>query len=229
MKTLGLIGGLSWFSTAVYYETINRIVGEKLGGGSSAKLILYSVDFKEFKALLDAGNWGQIELLLSGIAGRLEKAGADCLMMCSNTPHVVAELVKAKIGIPLLNIAEETAREIAGRRLGRVALLGTKFTMEQPFFKESLLKYGIQPVIPCAADRESINSSIFKELTKGVFRAETRAKYQAIIEALGNEGAEGVIFGCTEISRLISGADCRLPVFDTTAIHCKAAADFSLS
>ncbi len=229
MKTLGLIGGLSWFSTAVYYRTINQLVNERLGGSNAARLILYSVNFNDFKTLQEAGDWKRIEEMLSDIALRLEKAGADCLVLCTNTPHLVADGIKERIKIPLLHIADETAREIVRRKAGRVALLGTKFTMENSFFKDRLLKYSIQPVVPGEADRDFIHSSIFGELTKGVFTAETRKKYLAIIETLRGNGAEGVIFGCTEISLLINEQDCPLPVFDTTAIHSKVAVDFALS
>lgn len=229
MKTLGLIGGLSWYSTAVYYRTINQLVNERLGGSNAAKLLLYSVNFNDFKTLQEAGDWKEIEALLAGIAVRLEKAGADCVMMCTNTPHLVADGVKEKITVPFLHIADETAKELVRRKAGKVALLGTKFTMEHSFFKERLSKYGIRALTPGEADREFIHASIFDELTKGAFREETRRKYLAIIEALRREGAEGVVFGCTEISLLLSERDCPLPVYDTTAIHSRAAVDFALS
>lgn len=229
MKTLGLIGGLSWLSTAVYYRTINQLVNERLGGSNSARLILYSVNFNDFRVLQEAGDWKRVEAMLSDIAVRLEKAGADCVMMCTNTPHLVADGVKERLTVPFLHIADETAREIVRRKAGKVALLGTRFTMERPFFKDRLSKYGVHTVIPGEADREFIHSSIFDELTKGVFKAETRRRYLAIIDALRKDGAEGVVLGCTELPLLLDKVDCGLPVYDTTAIHSKAAVDFALS
>lgn len=229
MKTLGLIGGLSWLSTAVYYRTINQLVNERLGGSNSARLILYSVNFNDFRVLQEAGDWKRVEAMLAEIAVRLEKAGADCVLMCTNTPHLVADGVKERLTVPFLHIADETAREIVRRKAGKVALLGTRFTMEHSFFKDRLSKYGVHTVIPGEADREFIHSSIFDELTKGVFREETRRRYLAIIDALRKDGAEGVVLGCTELPLLLDKMDCGLPVYDTTAIHSKAAADFALS
>ncbi len=229
MKTLGLIGGLSGLSTVVYYRTINQLVNERLGGSNSAKLLLYSVNFSDFMTLHDAGDWRGIGELLSGIAGRLEKAGAECIVMCTNTPHLVADTVRQKIKIPLIHIVEETAGEIVRRKAGTVGLLGTKFTMEHPFFKDGLLKHGITPLLPGAADREFIHSSIVGELTKGIFKEETRSRYLDIIKTFQKDGAEGVIFGCTEIPLLIDKKDCGIPVFDTAEIHSRAAVDFALS
>lgn len=229
MKTLGLIGGLSWHSTAAYYRTINQLVNERLGGGSSAKLILYSVNFEEFRTLQDAGDWKRIERMLSDIALCLETAGAECIVLCTNTPHLVADGIQKKIKIPLIHIADETARDLVKRKIRKAALLGTKFTMEHPFFKERLTKHGIQPLVPGGADRDFIHSAIFDELTKGVFTEETRGKFLSVIGTLRKEGAEGVILGCTELSLLLGGRDCGLPVFDTAAIHSRAAADFAFS
>ena len=229
MKTLGLIGGLSWYSTAVYYRTINQLTNQRLGGANSAKLLLYSVNFDEFKTLQDANEWPKIADMMVDIAKRLEHAGADCILMCTNTPHRVADDVQKHIKIPLLHIAEETAKEIVKQKINKVGLLGTKFTMEHSFFKERLLKNGIQVVIPDQADREFIHSSIFNELTKGVFKDDTKTTYLDIIDKLHKEAAQGIIFGCTEISLLINQADCDLPIFDTTIIHSTAAVDFALS
>lgn len=229
MKTLGLIGGISWFSTSVYYRTINQLTNERLGGSHSAKLLLYSVDFNEYKTLQETGNWTEVENRLSDIAMRLENAGAECIVICSNTPHLVADKVQKKIKIPLLHIAEETAKEIVKQKINKVALLGTKFTMENTFFKERLSKYGIQVIIPDNSDRDFIHASIINELTKGIFKGETKKKYVNIIEKLQKDGAQGVIFGCTEISLLIKKTDCAITVFDTTEIHSKAAVEFALS
>src|SRR4249920_1355115 len=163
MKILGLIGGLSWYSTIVYYRTINQLTNERLGGSHSAKLILFSIDFEEFRILQEKGDWNTVESMLSGIAMQLENAGADCIVMCTNTPHLVADTIRQKIKIPLLHIAEETAKEIVKQNMHKVALLGTKFTMENSFFKERLLNYGIQTLVPDNADREFIHFSIFNE------------------------------------------------------------------
>jgi aspartate racemase len=228
MKMLGLIGGLSWFSTTVYYKTINQLINERLGGSHSARLLLYSLDFDDFDTLQKKGDWQQIEVMISDIAMRLENAGADCIVMCTNTPHLVADKVSQKIKIPLIHIAEETAKEIAAQEMTKAGLLGTKFTMENSFFKDRLLTYGIEPLIPDEADRDFIHASIFNELTKGIFKDETKQRFLAIIDKLHNAGAQGVIFGCTEIALLITQADCDVTIFDTTAIHSKAAVDFAL-
>ena len=229
MKTLGLIGGLSWFSTMVYYRTINQLINERLGGSHSAKIFLYSVDFNEFKILQEKGDWKQIEGMFSDIAKRLENAGADCIVMCTNTPHLVADKIRLKINIPLIHIAEETAREIVRLKINKVGLLGSKFTMENPFFKDRLSDAGLEAIIPDSISRDFIHESIFNELTKGIFKDETKKKYLDIIGKLQSDGAQGIIFGCTEFSLLINQSDCNITVFDTTAIHSKAAVDFALS
>jgi len=228
MKTLGLIGGLSWFSTAVYYKTINQLVHERLGGSHSARLLLYSVDFQDFTTLQAKDDWKAIEEMISGIAQQLERAGADCIVMCTNTPHLVADTVRQKIKIPLIHIAEETAGEIVRQTKKKVGLLGTRFTMEHTFFRDRLSQFGIESLIPESGDREFIHASIFNELTKGIFKEETKKRYFEIIGELRKGGAEGIVFGCTEISLLISPSDCDVTVFDTTAIHAKAAVDFAL-
>jgi len=229
MKTLGIIGGLSWFSTTVYYRTINELVNERLGGSHSAKLLLYSVDFNDFKTLQERGDWDGVEAMLGGIAVRLEQAGADCLVMATNTPHLVADGIRRYIGIPLIHVAEATASEIVHRKMATVGLIGTRFTMEQAFFKEKLAQRGITTVIPEPGDRDFLHSAIFEELTRGIFKAETKARLIAIIESLRRHGAEGIVFGCTEIGLMLIGADCTLPILDTTAIHATAAVDFALS
>lgn len=228
MKTLGLIGGLSWFSTAEYYRIINQLTNDRLGDSNSAKLFLYSINFNEFKTLQEDGDWQQIEIMLTEIALQLENAGADCIVMCSNTPHCVADGVQHKINIPLIHIAEETAKEIAKQKIRKVGLLGTKFTMEHSFFRKRLSRYNIQANIPDAEDRDFIHLSIFNQLTKGIFTTETKNRYLDIIEKLREDGAEGIILGCTEISLMIKQEDCILPLFDTTAIHTKSAVDFML-
>jgi aspartate racemase len=229
MKTLGIIGGLSWYSTSVYYRNINKLVNERLGGSHSAKILLYSVDFNDFKVLQEKNDWNKVEEMLTGIALRLQNAGADCLVMATNTPHLVADIIREKIKIPLLHIAEATAHEIVNQKINKVGLLGTKFTMENAFFKDRLAKFGIDTVIPDDSDRDFIHNSIFNELTKGLFKDETRKKYSNIIEKLKANGAHGVIFGCTEIALLITQEDSCITVFDTTEIHSKAAVTFALS
>jgi aspartate racemase len=229
MKILGLIGGLSWYSTIVYYRTINQLTNERLGSSHSAKLILFSTDFEEFRILQNKGDWNGVEKMLSDIAIQLENAGADCIVMCTNTPHLVADTVRKKIKIPLLHIAEETAKEIASKKISKVGLLGTKFTMENPFFKDRLLQFGIESIVPDDPDKDYIHASIFNELTRGFFKENTKNKYLDIIDKLKKDGARGVVFGCTEFSLLINPADCTIPIFDTTAIHSKAAANFALS
>ena len=229
MKILGLIGGLSWYSTIVYYRTINQLTNERLGGSHSAKLILFSIDFEEFRILQEKGDWNTVESMLSGIAMQLENTGADCIVMCTNTPHLVADTVRQKVKIPLLHIAEETAREIASKKIDKIGLLGTKFTMENSFFKDRLLQFGIESIVPDEPDRDYIHASVFNELTRGLFKAETKNKYLDIINKLKKGGAKGVVFGCTEFSILINPADCSVPIFDTATIHSRAAVNFALS
>ncbi|MEO8512524.1 MAG: aspartate/glutamate racemase family protein [Ignavibacteria bacterium] len=229
MKTLGLIGGISWHSTSIYYSTINRLVNEKLGGRNSAKLLLYSVNFGEYKALQEKNDWQGIVLMLTEIANKLESAGADCIVICSNTPHLIADKIIEKIRIPLIHIAEETTKVIAGEGVKKIGLLGTKFTMENSFFKDKLEKSGIETVIPAEDERDFIHSVILNELTKGVFKIESKKQCLEIIEKLKSHGIGGVIFGCTEISLLVKPEECSTKVFDTALIHCKAAVEFALS
>jgi len=228
MKTLGLIGGTSWVSTVDYYRIINQTVNEKLGGLNSAKLFLYSVNFAEVKKFVDENNWNGISSIFCSAAEKLEYAGAEGMIICANTPHKVADDIRKVIQIPLIHIAEVTAREIRKRGIKKAGLLGTKFTMEDDFFNDKLSEEQIAALIPHIDDREFIHGSIFNELGKGIFTQETRQGYLAIINKLVEQGAEGIIFGCTEIPLLIKPEDCPVPVFDTTIIHAKAAADFAL-
>jgi len=229
VKIIGLIGGTTWLSTAEYYRAINQMVNRRAGGLHSGKILLYSMDFEDFRPPADAEGWKKAGEMLAGIARRLESAGAECLLLCANTPHMVADDVQSKIGIPLLHIAEMTAREIKKKGIRRAALLGTRFTMEQTFFTKKLTAHGIEALIPDAAEREYIHSTIYQELAKGVFTPETKKKYLQIIKDLKLRGAEGVIFGCTEIPLLIQHDECDIPVFDTTLIHAASAVDFALS
>ncbi|HTR82251.1 MAG TPA: aspartate/glutamate racemase family protein [Bacteroidota bacterium] len=229
MKTIGLIGGTSWVSTVEYYRIINRLTHERLGGANSAKILLYSVNFEEFKPPANDEGWKQKAEFLTGIAQRLERAGADCLLLCANTPHMVADDVQKRIGIPLLHIAEMTANEIRKQGIDTVALLGTKFTMEKDFFRNKLASHGIHTLIPTDPEREFIHQSIYTEFAKEVFTNETKKRYLHIIKDLESKGAKGIILGCTEIPLLIQQKDCDVPTFDTTLIHATSAVDFALS
>jgi aspartate racemase len=228
MKTLGLIGGTSWLSTIDYYRIINQTVNEKMGGLNSARLVLYSLNFEEAIKFVNENNWTEVSSMFCSAAKKLEKAGAECMIICANTPHKVADDIRKVIQIPLIHIAEVTAKEIRKRGINKAGLLGTRFTMEDDFFKGKLLPERIEVVIPDRDDREFIHGSILNELGKGIFTQEAKEKYLAIIGKLVEKGAQGVIFGCTEIPLLLKPEDCPVPVFDTTVIHARAAADFAL-
>ena len=229
MKTLGLIGGTSWASTADYYKIINQQINERLGGLNSAKHFLYSLNFEEFKPPADPDDWGNIASDFSGIAKGLQNAGAECIILCANTPHMIADIIQLNIDIPLINIAEETAKEIAKQKITNVGLLGTKLVMEQPFYKKRLSNYGISTLVPNEEDRKFIHTSIFEEFARGIFKKNKKEKYLQIIEELIEHGARGIIFGCTEIILLIQPEEVTVPVFDTTWIHASAAVDFALN
>jgi len=228
MKTLGLIGGTSWVSTVDYYRIINQTVNEKMGGLNSAKLFLYSVNFAEVKKFVDENNWNGVSFIFCAAAKKLEQAGAEGIVICANTPHKIADDIRKVIQVPFIHIAEATTIEIKKWRINQVGLLGTKFTMEDNFFKGKLSEEQIGALIPHMDDREFIHGSIFNELGQGIFTQETRQRYLAIINKLVEQGAEGIIFGCTEIPLLIKPDDCSVPVFDTTIIHAKAAVEFAL-
>lgn len=228
MKTIGLIGGLSWFSTVIYYQHINLLINERLGGAQYGNILLYSINFNDFNELQKQGRWDKIEDLLTDIALRLQGAGAEFVLICSNTPHVVADAISHKLHIPFLHIATATAEAIAKQNILRVGLLGTRFTMENGFFTQRLSDLGIQSIIPEPEARDFIHTTIFEELSRGIYTENTRQNYFQIIDALKQKGAEGIIFGCSEISLLIKPEECLLPVFDTTLIHARAAVDFAL-
>ena len=228
MKTIGFIGGTSWFSTASYYQTINQMVNERLGGANAARLILYSVNFQEYHQLQESGRWDAIEQLYTDIALKLEHAGAECILLCANTPHLIADQLVPKLKVPFIHIADETAKAINKAGKNKVLLLGTKFTMERPFFIDRLSQHNIEVVIPESEEREIIHSSIVNEFTKGIFSEEIKQKYQNIIRDSISNGAEGVIFGCTEIALLLKPEECALPVFDTARIHSSAAVEFAI-
>lgn len=228
MKTIGLIGGMSWESTVTYYQILNETVKQKLGGLHSAKILLYSVDFDEIEKYQSSGEWEKSAEVLSQAAMNLEKAGADFIVICTNTMHKVAPRIQSHISIPIIHIAEATADELIKRGISRVALLGTKYTMTQDFYKDKLLKAGIDVVIPDLAGIETVNDIIYRELCLGIISEASKKKYLEIIDELAEQGAQGVILGCTEIGLLIQQADTSLPVFDTTRIHAIKAAELSI-
>ena len=229
MKTIGLIGGLTWHSTLEYYSVINREVNKRLGGAHSAKIILNSVDFAEVKTPTEKEDWTGIAEIICKAALVIEAAGADCLVIGANTMHNIADRVAAVINIPLIHIAETTATAITKRSLKTVALLGTKYTMMMDFYKDKLAEQGITTIIPSASDIAYINNSIYTEFDNGIFLPETKQQYLRIIDTLKAQGAEGVILGCTEIPLLLKQEDCSIPVFDTGLIHAVAAVDHAMS
>ena len=229
MKTIGLIGGMSWESTVTYYQLINEAVHKRLGGLHSAKIVLWSVEFDEIEKCQSSGDWDKSARILSEIARGLEKAGADVVLICTNTMHKVAQEVAASVQIPLLHIADATFEALDRKNIRRVGLLGTKYTMQQDFIKGRLAERGLEVLIPEDNDMEMINRVIFDELCVGKILPESKREFLKVIEKLQNRGAEGVILGCTEIGLLVKQADTDLPVFDTTEIHAKAAVEFALS
>lgn len=229
MKTIGLIGGMSWESTIPYYRQINQSIKERLGGLHSAKVVLYSVDFHEIERLQHAGDWEAAGQLLAAAARALELAGADFLVLCTNTMHKVAPAIEAAVRIPLFHIADPTAEAIKDAGLSTVGLLGTRFTMEQAFYKDRLReRHGLQVLIPNQADREAIHRVIYEELCLGRVVEESRAEYRRIMADLVDQGAEGIVLGCTEISLLVAQQDSTVPLFDTTTIHARKAAEWAI-
>ncbi len=228
MKTIGLIGGITWLSTGEYYQLINQLVNERAGGVSSAKLIVFSVDFSEIKLLTEAGNWDAIAEIMCDAAVKLQTAGADCLLIGANTMHKIADKIQSAITIPVLHIASVTADAIVKRGLRKVALLGTKYVMQMDFYTRKLAEKEIATLIPDEAAIAYINNAIYTEFGKGLFLPETKQRFMEIIDSLVDAGAEGIIFGCTEIPILLKQEDCTIPVFDTTMIHAAAAVDFAM-
>jgi len=227
MKTIGLIGGMSWESTASYYRIINREIGRRLGGLRSASLLLSSLDFEEVVARQKAGAWDELAALLADAACGLERAGAECVLIGTNTMHRVAAEVQAAVSIPLLHIADVAIAAIRAASCSTVALLGTRYTMEQPFYVAHLARHGIECVVPAEAGRADVHRIIFDELCKGDFNAGSRLRLARIIERLVDRGAEGVVLGCTELSLTLTDADVAVPLFDTTKLHALAAVDFA--
>ena len=230
MKTIGLIGGMSWESTVPYYRQINEVVKERLGGLHSAKLILFSVDFHEVEQLQHAGDWAAAGELLADAGRSLERAGAQGLVLCTNTMHKVASAIEAAVAIPLLHIADPTAQAVIGAGHSRVGLLGTRFTMEQAFYKDRLSdRHGLQVLVPSEPDRARVHRVIYDELCLGQINAGSRLAFRRVVQGLVADGAQAVILGCTEISLLIDGSDASVPLFDTTAIHARSAAVWALT
>ncbi|MGC4376684.1 aspartate/glutamate racemase family protein [Fictibacillus sp. Mic-4] len=228
MKTIGLIGGMSWESTVEYYRMINEEVKHRLGGLHSAKCLLYSVDFEEIERCQSEGNWQKAGLILGDVAQRLEKGGADFIVICTNTMHKVAEVIQEKISIPILHIADATVKQIRKKSIRTVGLLGTKYTMEQDFYKSRLKSNGIQVLVPGEFDREMINQVIYEELCVGTIKESSKKQYQKVIQHLVDNGAEGIILGCTEIGLLVKPEDSEVPLFDTALIHAVEAVNKAL-
>lgn len=229
MKTIGLLGGMSWESTLSYYRAINEGVKHALGGLHSAKIAMYSVDFEPIEQLQHAGNWHDTAAILSQAAKRIEAAGADFLLICTNTMHKVAPEIEAAIQIPLLHIADATAEVLVDESINKVGLLGTAFTMEEAFYKGRLAsKFGLDVLVPDEADRAIVHSVIYEELCLGKTEAASKAAYLRIIDALADQGAEAVVLGCTEIAMLVEQSDTGVRLLDTTAIHAAKAVEYAI-
>ena len=228
MRCIGLIGGMSWESTVLYYQHINQGIKAALGGLHSAKLVLVSVDFAEIERLQHAGAWHEAGEMLAQAAQSLQAAGAECVVLCTNTMHKLALQIQAAADIPLLHIGDATARAILNQDIGKVALLGTAFTMEQEFYRARLQAHGLEVLLPDAAERADVHRIIYQELCLGEVNAESRARYVSIMLRLVEQGAEAIILGCTEIVMLVGEVDVGVPLFDTTAIHAEAAVAFAL-
>jgi aspartate racemase len=226
MRILGLIGGMSWESTATYYRLINEMVREKLGGLHSAKLLLWSFDFDEIARLQEAGDWQGAAEKMAAAAKALKAGGAEALLICTNTMHKLAAEAEQAAQLPVLHIADATAQAIRAAGLQKVGLMATRFTMEQDFYTDRLIGRGIEPVIPDTGERTDIHRIIYEELCQGLTRPESKARYLAIMQSLAERGAQGIILGCTEIGLLVGQADTALPVFDTTRLHAAAAAEW---
>jgi aspartate racemase len=229
MKTIGLIGGMSWESSIEYYRIINETVRARLGGLHSAKSIMYSVNFAEIEALQQQGKWNEATALMIAAAQRVENGGADFVIICTNTMHRMADEVQNQIKIPLLHIVDATAEKIKAQGLKKIGLLGTRFTMEEDFYRGRLSeKHGLEVIIPTEKERDIVHRVIFDELCLGEIRPSSREQYVSVMDHLARDGAEGIILGCTEISLLIQEEDSQIPLFDTTKIHAMAAVEYAL-
>lgn len=229
MKLLGLIGGMSWESTIEYYRLLNEMIKSELGSWNSAKLMLYSVNFEEILQLQNQNEWNQIEIIMLEICNKLEIAGCEAIMICSNTMHLIADVLERQISLPIINVIDETAKAITTKKLKKIGLLGTKFTMDGNFYVKKLVdKFKLNVFLPTNEEREYINNAIYNEFAQGKFLKSTKDKFLDIISNLKNQGAEGIILGCTEIPMLIKQSDVDVELFDTLRIHLKAAVDFCL-
>ena len=226
MRTIGLIGGISWLSTSEYYRMLNETVNRELGGNNFAQCIIYSFNYERVLEYTRKEDWDNVARLFSEAAQNLEKAGADCIGLCANTAHLVAPKVQQAISIPILSLVDATVAEIQKQQLKNVLLLGTKFTMLKPFFREKLEAAGIEVLTPSAADMDFIHQTIFDELGRGIFTASTKERYLSVINSFAQQGAQGVIFACTEIPLIIKPEEVNIPSFDTTSIHVAALAKF---
>ncbi|MBD3414388.1 MAG: amino acid racemase [Candidatus Aminicenantes bacterium] len=229
MKTIGMIGGMSWESSLEYYRILNQTVKQELGGFHSAKCVMFSVDFEEIEQLQHKGEWGKLTDIMVLAAQKVEKAGADCILICTNTMHKMAPEVEASINIPLLHIADVTAKQIKSKGQKKVGLLGTKFTMEQEFYKGRLEKdHGIEVMVPDPDQRTIIHNILYQELVKGEITEKSKNEFKVIIESLNKRGAQGIILGCTEIPLLVKQTDYQIELYDTTFIHAQAAVQWAL-
>ncbi|MBI9012379.1 MAG: aspartate/glutamate racemase family protein [Clostridiales bacterium] len=228
MKTIGLIGGMSWESSLEYYRILNEETKNRLGETHSAKCLMYSFDFHEIEVLQRRGDWDKLTTLMVESALNLKHGGAECLVICTNTMHKMASVIKTSTGLPVIHIADETGKVISNQGLKKIALLGTKFTMEGDFYIEKLKAYGIEVMIPDEPNKQIIHDIIYNELILGIIKNESKQRYIEIIHQLKNEGAEGIILGCTEIPLLIKESDVKIPIFDTTFIHAKGALDYAI-
>jgi len=229
MKTIGLVGGLSWYSSIDYYRYINQAVNKKLGGDEAAKMIIYSANYGEIVKLTQQNNWAAIVEIIKTAAIKVQNSGAEIILLGANTMHYIFNNIEPVVSVPLLHIADTTAKAIQNKKIKTIALLGTKYTMKFDFFKNRLAQSEIKTLIPNEKEIEIINSSIYNELARGIILPETKENYLEIINKLKQRGAEGIILGCTEIPMLIKQEDCDIPLFDTTFIHANAAVEFALA
>ncbi|ARU63655.1 aspartate racemase [Tumebacillus avium] len=229
MKTIGLLGGMSWESTVVYYQLLNQLVREKRGGLHSAKVVMHSFDFEEIVACQKAGEWQKAADMLLAAARKLEESGAELLLICTNTMHTLAPEIAAGLNIPLVHIADVTAEALRSQGVQKAALLGTRYTMEQDFYRERLQEHGVEVIVPGSVERQDVHDIIFDELCQGQILAHSRKRYCEIMTQLTEEqGAEGIILGCTEIPLLVKAGDACVPLFDTTYLHAKKAVEMAL-
>lgn len=229
MKTLGMIGGISWESTTHYYQRLNLLVAERLGGLHSARLLMYSVDFDEIQALQHAGDWAACGRIFEDIARRLQRGGAEGLIICANTMHFLADEVEKAAGLPLIRVTDAVAAAAKAQGIGSMALLGTRFTMEKPFYREALESQGLKVLIPDEAERKELHRIIYDELCLGVIKPESKGYFYGVVRRLAKEGAGGAILGCTEFSLIADASASPVPLLDTTELHAQAAVEWMLS